>query len=313
LPGNPVEAIKNARNKALMRNILAQVGVRQPHFVVARDIPGITDGIRRLGLPLVLKPADDTGSNNVLLCQTGEQAERHAERILAHQVNMRGQRTAGVVLAEEYIEAAEFSVEMLTWQGETHCIGITQKSLTGFPYFVEVHHLFPALLSMEQAESIRATVRQALSALGIRNGITHTEVKWTPAGCMIIEVNPRPAGGMIPELVRLVTGIDMLEQYIRCAVDGPMAMQIRMQGVAGIQFLIADRQGVLQTCAGIERAANMADVVLVKMTVPQGSSVRPPQNAYHRLGYVIVHSEDATIAQQRLQEAISQIHLSIES
>lgn len=308
LPGNPVKVVKNARNKALTRQILQQAGVRQPRFVILHDVAEIAGAIEHVGLPLVLKPADDSGSNNVLLCSTREQAEQHTKKLLATQVNIRGQQTAGIVIAEEYLEAAEFSVEMLSWQGEATCIGITQKSLTGLPYFVESRHLFPASLPEEQAENIRTTVRQGLSALGIYNGTTHTEVKWTSAGSAIIEVNARLAGGMIPELIRLVTGIDMLEQHIRCAVGGPVVPQIKTQGVAGIQFFMADKQGLLRSFDGIEKAAKVADVVLVKVTIQPDNLIQPPQNAYHRLGYVIVHSENKEMAVQRLQEAMGQVH-----
>ena len=311
LPGNPVDAIKNTRNKALMRHVLKQAEVRQPRFTVVHDADGIVEAMEHIGLPFVLKPADDTGSNNVLLCQTQEQAERHARKILATRVNVRGQQTAGVVVAEEYLEAAEFSVEMLTWQGETTCVGITQKSLTGFPYFVEACHLFPAALPEAWAADIQATVRQALSTLGISHGTTHTEVKWTPAGCAIIEVNARLAGGMIPELIRLATGVDMLEQHLRCAVSEPAALQVKALGVAGIQFFMADRSGFLQGIEGMEEAARVTDVIQVKAMVRPETLVQLPQNAYHRLGYVIVHSENHEMAIQRLQEATSKVRMHI--
>lgn len=311
LPGNPVHAIKNARNKALTRQILKREGICQPRFAIVRDVAEITKAVEQIGLPLVLKPADDSSSNNVLLCLTQEQAEQQAEQILANRVNIRGQQTAGIVMAEEYLDAAEFSVEMFTWQGETTCIGITQKSLTGFPYFVESRHLFPCSLPEEQAENIRTTVRRALSALGISHGATHTEVKWTPAGSAIIEVNARLAGGMIPELIHLVTGIDMLEQHIRCAIGESVALEIKPRGVAGIQFFLAHTRGGLQSIDGLEDARRVADVVQVKTTVQPGTLVQPPQNAYHRLGYVIVHSENNEMAIQHLQEAANQVHMSI--
>ncbi|HEY1354496.1 MAG TPA: hypothetical protein VGF67_33205 [Ktedonobacteraceae bacterium] len=41
LPGSPVVALKNAHNKALVRQVLAQAGVRQPRFAVLQEIAGI--------------------------------------------------------------------------------------------------------------------------------------------------------------------------------------------------------------------------------------------------------------------------------
>lgn len=312
LPGNPPEALHKARNKASARQILDQGAILQPRFALVHSAAEVADTLGRLDLPCVVKPADDSGSNNVLFCHNREQVEAQVTRILAVQRNIRGQQTSGVALIEEYLDAPEFSVEMFSWQGETACIGITQKTLTGFPYFVETRHLFPASLPEKQSQEMIRTVRRALALLGINHGATHTEVKWAPQGCFLIEVNARLAGGMIPELIRLVTDIDLLEQQISAAVDNTISLQGKRQGVAGIQFLSAEKAGRLRAIAGLEAVAAMADVVAVKATAQEGGYVQPPQNAYHRLGYIIVQSVNAETAAARLHDAVEQVRIHID-
>lgn len=312
LPGNAPDALHRARNKMLTRQILAEAGLPQPRFAVVRTVAQVAAVFRNFSLPCIVKPADDSGSNNVLLCQDEEQVQQQVAKILATRLNVRGQPTAGVALIEEYLDAPEYSVEIFAWQGQMSCIGITQKSLTGFPYFVESRHLFPATMPDEESRKIVATVQRALKLLELEHGATHTEVKWKPPHCFIIEINARLAGGMIPELIHRVTGTDLLEQQIRSAVRGPVFQPRKSQGVAGIQFLLAHKAGILRELAGLERAANLADVVEVQAIVKPGSFVQPPQNAYHRLGYVIVHSPDTDSAAARLAEAMSQIQLSID-
>lgn len=311
-PGNPPDAIRKARNKLLTRQLLLQEAIHQPRFMGIQDIQLIDAALEHVGLPCIIKPVDDSGSNDVLLCQTREQAREQAAKILATPINVRGQRTAGIVLVEEYVDAPEFSVEMFSQHGQTTCIGITQKSLTGLPYFSEARHIFPAPLVEEQEEQIRATVLRTLTALGIRHGATHTEVKWTRQGCAIIEVNARLAGGMIPELIRLVTGVDMLEQQLCSAVDRPVSLQMNKQGVAGIQFLTAEKKGVLRAITGIEAVTQIKNIVATRLTARPGIFVQPPQNAYHRLGYVIAYSESAEETIASLKEALQHIHLAID-
>ncbi len=313
LPGNRPDDIRKARDKSLTRQILAEARICQPGFAIVRNVAEVAKAIRYVGLPCVLKPTDDSGSNGVVLCQTVEQAEGHAARTLAVKVNIRGQRTTQAVLVEQYLEGPEFSVEMFSWQGKTTCIGITQKSLTGFPYFVESRHLFPALLSEEQIAHMRETVIQALTAIGIQTGVTHTEVKWLPEGCAVIEINARLAGGMIPELIRLVTGTDMLEQQIRSVVDDTISLNTEARGVAGIQFLIADREGILLDIEGVNEAAKVPGVKVVQVTAKVGALVQPPQNAYHRLGYVIAHTDTTVSTQTCLQEAVNRIKLRLDN
>lgn len=309
LPGNHVEVIRKVRNKGETRRTLAQAGILQPEFAVIHDESEVEAAIRKIGLPCVIKPVDDSGSNEVRLCSNLETALQQVSQILGHKVNVRGQATVGAALVEEYVQAPEFSVETISWQGQTEVIGITQKSLAGLPYFVEAGHLFPAQLDRGQSNSMIRSVLDALQAVGFRNGAAHTEVKWTAQGCSIIEINGRLAGGMIPELIRLTTGIDLLEQQIFCSYQGPTVKGVVYQGTAGIRFLITETAGTVEQISGLDKAARMSNVKEVKVNVLPGDFVSPPQNAYQRLGYVIAHGPAAEETNRVLDQAIQNIQI----
>ncbi|MFJ6515814.1 pyridoxal-phosphate dependent enzyme [Streptomyces sp. NPDC091406] len=287
LPGNPEDAAAACRNKARLRETLATAGVGQPRFAVVTDEARTAGAVAEVGLPCVVKPADDSGSNDVLLCTTVEEAVAHAARVLAVHTNVRGLPTARTVLVEEYLDAPEYSVEMFSEDGEAVCVGVTAKHLTGLPHFVECRHLFPAELPDAVREELAETVRRALKAVGIRTGPTHTEVKLTEHGPAVVEINPRLAGGMIPELIRLATGSDLLEQQIRAAAALPVDLAADRSGHAGIQFLLADRPGTLEAVAGADEARALDGVERVTVTAREGAAVRPPQNAYDRLGHIV--------------------------
>jgi len=239
LPRNPVDAMRVCRDKSSLRQRLAAAGVRQPRFAVARQVREVRAAVAAVGLPCVVKPVDDSASNAVLLCRTGEQAVRHATSVLATTANVRGLPTAGAVLVEEYLAGPELSVELFTVDGETRLIGITDKDVTEPPYFVERRHLFPAVLQPAVAAAVEHTARAAVEAAGVTLGATHTEVKLTAAGVAVIEVNPRLAGGMIPTLVEHATGVDLLEQQVRAAAGLPVSLTPTRRRHAGIRFRLA--------------------------------------------------------------------------
>ncbi|WP_270168132.1 ATP-grasp domain-containing protein [Paenibacillus sp. SYP-B4298] len=303
LPGNSIEVIRNVRNKAETRSILAQAGILQPRFKVVRHESELDAAIRSVGLPCIVKPTQDSGSNGVRLCSSLEIAQEHMSSILSVKFNVRGQAAPEEVLIEEYVEAPEYSVETISWQGQTKVVGITQKSLAGFPYFIEAGHLFPAQLPPKQADAMNQTVLRALEVVGFSHGAAHTEVKWTEDGCSIIEINGRLAGGMIPELIRLTTGWDMLEQHLLCAYRGPDIRQVTYQGTAGIRFLMSKMEGQLAQVTGVEQAARMSKVKDVNVNIVPGEYVAPPQNAYQRLGYVIAHGESLEETARTLDDA----------
>ncbi|MFV8133046.1 pyridoxal-phosphate dependent enzyme [Streptomyces syringium] len=313
LPGNPVEAMATCRNKATLRETLAAAGVRQPRFAVVREADQVAAAVARVGLPCVVKPVDDSGSTNVLLCADEATATAHAARILAVRTNVRGLPTAGSALVEEYVDAPEFSVEMFSWDGGTECVGITAKSVTDGPHFVEHRHIFPADLPPATAEEITETVRAALDAAGVRLGATHTEVKLTAAGASVIEINPRLAGGMIPELVRRAGGVRLLEQQLRVAVGLPPELKPDTHGYAGIQFLLAPADGLLTAVEGTDAVRALPGIEAVTLTAAPGDTVRTARGAADRLGHVIACAGSGRRVAGALDAALRRIALTVEN
>lgn len=288
LPGNTPQAVRTCRDKAALRAALTVAGLSQPRFAAVTSLDAVPAAVAAVSLPCVVKPADDSGSNNVLLCHTLDEVAEQVKVILAITTNVRGQATARTALIEQYLDAPEYSVEMFSWRGQAHCVGITEKHLAGPPYFVETGHLFPAELPLPDGKLVRALVEQTLAVAGITFGPTHTEVKLTGAGPAILEVNPRLAGGMIPELVRLSTGVDLLEQQLRAATGlAPALEPSQAPAISGIRFLLAGRPGPFSRVDGVAEAAKIPGVRQVRVTAKPGAQVRPPRNAYDRLGFII--------------------------
>lgn len=290
LPGNSPAAMRTCRNKAALREVLSAAGVRQPEFGV------LTEGFAtaaaaavaaRVGLPCVVKPVDDSGSNAVLLCATLDELAEHARSILAVRTNSRGLPTARSVLVERYLPGPEYSVEMFGVAGEQVCLGITEKSVGELPHFVELGHVFPAPLAAADANRLESVVRAALAAAGVDFGATHTELRLTPDGPALIEINPRLAGGMIPELIHRASGVRVLRQQLRAVLGLPVHLTPSAHRVAGIRFLTADRDGELLGVAGIAEAGRLPGIERAELTAEPGRPVRPARNAYDRIGYLM--------------------------
>ncbi|WP_040951487.1 ATP-grasp domain-containing protein [Gorillibacterium massiliense] len=311
-PGSSPGAIRACRNKWLTRQKLREIGIPQPAFVAVHSPAEVISAVRAVGLPCVVKPIDDSGSNEVRLCRTLEEAERQAARVFGATFNVRGQLASRTALIEQFIDAPEYSVEMFAWQGELHCIGITEKQTMGDPFFVESAHLFPAPLSESKAVEIRATVRRALRHIGVIHGATHTEVKWTKEGCVLIEVNPRLAGGMIPEIIKLASGIDLIEAQLQAALGMAPELSPRRYGYGSIGFIMAEEDGRLLASGGVEDAACVQGVSQLVMHAKPGQPIRKPQNAYDRLGYIIAEGATPGKVSSSVQAAVSKIKLEIE-
>lgn len=290
-PTNAPDMIRACRNKARTREVLTAAGLPQPRFTLVRCAEETAAAVGLVGLPCVIKPCDDTASYGVKLCRSVGEAQEAVGLLLQRHTNVRGQPVIEAVLCEEYIDAPEFSVEMFAWQGDITCVGITQKRLAGLPHFIEVGHIFPAQLPPEQWDALESTTRQALGLLGNLYGPTHTEVKLTDRGGVIIEINPRLAGGMIPELMIQARGLNLLDNQLLAACGRPPELTPTRSCWAGIHFLTAPAEGRFAGVQNLDQLQSDPDVVQVDVTAAAGAAVRPPLSAYDRLGFVIARAD----------------------
>ncbi|GAB1516592.1 pyridoxal-phosphate dependent enzyme [Actinophytocola sp. KF-1] len=311
LPGNVVEAVVTCRDKAATRRALRTAGVPQPRFAAVAEPRGLAAAIARIGLPCVVKPVDDSGSNQVRLCVRPDEVHRAAGEIFMAGTNVRGQAMAGVVLVEEYLDGPEFSVETVVVDGAVVWSGVTAKSVTAGPWFVETGHLYPAPLPAATRRELVAVAEAALRAVRWHAGPAHTELRLTADGPKVVEINARLAGGMIPELVRLASGVDLVTQQLLIALGRPVRIEPSHDGHAGIRFLLAGRAGELSSVDGVDAVRRRPGVVDVAVTAGANAAVRPPRNAYDRLGHVIAAGDGTDEVVRELDAAVDAIRLRV--
>ncbi len=291
LPGADPEGIASCRDKWRLRERLEAAGVSIPK---TRRITSTREGRvawSELKAPVVVKPASGTGSRGVRRHDTRETFEAHVAELLSITLNERGLPVEPVVLAQEFIEGAEYSVEMLGQGQELELLGITAKHLGTPPYFLEMGHDFPAPLGPQDAERIAATAEAALRAVGMEFGPTHTELRLRGAEPVILEINPRLAGGMIPVLIEDATGIDVLEALLDTFLGQAPKLAPSRRRTASIAFLIPERAGRLERITPPAETAKEVTEVFLKAR--PGDALVREGSFRDRIGHVIATGADA--------------------
>ncbi len=281
LPGPDAGRVEQCRDKRRQRLALCQAGVPLPAFEAVGSVAAAVAAARDIGLPVVCKPADGTGSRGVRHCPDLPSVANHARRLLSHRRDERGAPTLPWLLVEEYVEGPEFSVETLA--GEV--VGETAKHVGPLPHFVETGHDFPA--RGPGVADVAALAARAVKVLGVDWGAAHTEIRVGRAGPVVVEVNPRLAGGQIPVLVGLATGIDLIGATVDRATGRPTALPPPGPGHASIRFLIAPAAGRLAGVHGQAAARAVPGVVDVTITARPGDVAGGTGCFLDRLGWVI--------------------------
>ena len=300
LPHPDPGAVRRCRDKFAQRARLQDSGLPCPRFASARTPEAAVAAATRIGLPVVIKPVAGSGSIGVRLCTSLDEAGAAARYLLATDPADLALPPQESVLIEQYLDGAEYSVEILGGQ----IIGVTRKHLGPEPYFVETGHDFPAPLSAADQAAIGGTAVAALRALGLGQGGAHVELRMTAAGPFLIEVNPRLAGGMIPRMIEEATGIDMIFQMVASAVGPAGIVRPTRFRAASIRFLVAGAAGFLREITGIERARRLPAVAEVGLTCTIGQEVVLSHSFRDRLGYVIAAADDGSIAARAAEAGV---------
>ena len=171
-----------------------------------------------MSLPVVLKPTDSSGSKGVSVLESLDSVELEDALEAA-----RGFSRNGILELEEYISYGfprvvggdVFVVDgKVTFWGLMSCL--RDEELGGL---VPVGEIYPSGLSREQDAAVREQVQGLVSSLGIRFGEFNVEVIVGPDGVpYFLELGARAGGNMIPVQLSDISGIDLVEANVRCAM-----------------------------------------------------------------------------------------------
>ncbi|MGW1073096.1 ATP-grasp domain-containing protein [Streptomyces sp. NPDC002537] len=310
LPGCSPRTLKNLTDKTWARARLAESGVPGPGFrpldAALTDPADRRAAVGGLGYPLIVKPADSSAGRGVV--RAGDESELDAAWDTAARFTKNG-----TLLAEEELIGDEISVETVTVDGHTAVLACTEKLSTRGDSFVELGQALPARLGDGLGERVRSVAVAALAAVGFDHGIAHTEMILTPDGPRVVEVNPRPAGDCIMDLIRLTTGTDVYGIAADLALGRPVdpaALDApEFTGGAAIRFLDAAAPGVVRSVEGVAEAARLLDPAherLVLLTRP-GDTVEAVTTNLHRLGYVVAVGADTALAVERAEHIAAMV------
>ena len=215
------------------------------------------------------------------------------------------------VLVEEYMTGREVSVETMSINGQVHVLAITDKLTTGPPYFVEMGHSQPAQFNIKTTERIKKVATDAILALGIENGPSHTEIIVTEEEPKIVEVGARLGGDCITtHLVPLSTGIDMVECCIKIAMKEKPALDARFNKASSIRYFNT-YAGKIQSIKGIEKALKIKGIREVTFVKKEGEIAKDINSSNDRIGFVIAQDNNVKKAINACEKAIRVIKIII--
>jgi len=304
LPGPNPASIERCCDKFTQRQLLAEAGVPIPAYRLATNATEIESAAAEIGLPVIVKPALGSGSSGVRLCRNADELAEHSTYLLGGQHLW---RSAPRVLVEEFAHGPFFSAHMMG----NEVIEIDAAEFDHPPHFVFRHFTCPAPLTDDEQERIANVARSCLPALGLGWGPTNVDLRWTKLGPVVIEVNPRVAGGTSPRLIQAACGVDLITEHIRLVVGNEWDLRRRHSHFAAAQCLNADRDGILDWIVGDSPAAALPGVAEVKLYIKPKAPIVRKGDYRDRIGHVIATSTNRHRTAAILRRAVELIDWSI--
>jgi biotin carboxylase len=284
LPGIDVDVTELCRNKWKLREKLAATRLHVP-FVMAANHDAIMQFAAINGFPLVLKDPSGVGSINVKICTTLIEAlDFFDELTLQHYA---------YVLVEKFVAGTEYSVETLSIRGQHQLIGITDKRLSPGG-LVEQSHIYPAALTQAEIAQIEPYIFTLLERIQHRHGPMHIEVKLDGEQIHLIEINNRPGGDYIWDMVNKVSGVNLVAETLCYAFEGqpdPLVRKARQR--YGAMSYIALFQPLLPSAIRLA-LANRTGLDRVQCKTPAQPTARKVSNSFERPGFILIGERDPT-------------------
>lgn len=309
IAGNDPLAVERSRNKLAQREALRDAGLPVPHFFSFAFTEVIPAVLPRVKFPCVIKPLSLAASQGVIRADDGAQFGRAVARIAAllgsPEIQVTRDPDLDHLLVENYIPGKEVAVEGLLDRGRLRVLAIFDKPepLEG-PYFEETIYVTPSRLSEEWQVALRDCAARSVAALGLTHGPIHAEFRVNDRGPWVLEIAPRPIGGLCSRALRFGPQRISLEVLlIRQVLDLGGADVDREPEASGVMMIPVPRSGIFEAVQGLKDAARVPNIEGIEITArlkdyvvawPEGSSY---------LGFIFARAAEPAEVESSLREA----------
>lgn len=309
VPGIDSATAAVCRDKQLMMRRFEQHGVPIGRRRVVSKVADIPEAVRDVGTPGVLKPSTGVASLFTVRFDSEDELDRWFGQFDAaasghHSAAIR--EMDGRWLVEEYLDGPGFSVESLTLNGETTHVAVCQKGEMSQPFFLETGHTCPAPVAPELRAEMQEVAGRAIRALGIADGITHAEMKLTSRGIRVLEVGARMGGGSIRQVVKLATGVDLLELTLELARGRKPDIAPLTDRAAASRSWFPERPCVVTDISGADALLDLPGIVAVNRWTRDGDVYRLPPDGYREVLGVVATGDTPEQATERAEGAVAE-------
>jgi biotin carboxylase len=313
---HPPEAVEASRNKFLARERFRAAGLPVPKYSRHSLQENPEAVAANTTFPCVLKPLGLSASRGVIRANDAVEfvaAFQRIRRLLElREIAQWKDEGDRYVQVESYIPGREFALEGYMRQGRLRTLALFDKPdpLEG-PFFEETIYVTPSREPADVQDRLVAAAQRAATALALTDGPIHAEMRCDDDGVWMLEVAPRPIGGLCAQSLRFNGGIPLEQVLLRNALGDEIG-ELSLDGpAAGVMMIPIPSAGLYESVHGLEEAAAVPCVEGVEITAKQGQLLVPLPEGASYLGFLFARGRNPSDVEHALRTAHSCLKFTI--
>lgn len=207
------------QDKAKFRNFLADNGFNVPNAKGYNKAEYALANIDYFNCPVIVKPVDSAGSKGVTRVDDPEKLPQAINHALECSPSKR-------FIIEDFLEKEGYSSDCDSFSVDGELVFCTFNN----QYFDEnaeneytpAAYSWPSTMPKWAQDELRSELQRLLTLLDCKTGLYNIETRFCKNGkAYIMEVSPRAGGNRLAEMLKYVTGEDIIERAMLAAVNQP--------------------------------------------------------------------------------------------
>lgn len=273
-------------NKYIMRDFCREHGFAYPKYKLCYTLEDAMDLLGEIK-KIIIKPLDSQSSRGVHIIETEEELKRYFPDALQYS------NSEKAILAEQYIEGREFTVDGLKTEDNYYVTAISKKQHFSYNQSIAKELLFSNYDDEYDYDMLRKLNQRMVVQMGLPFGLTHAEYKYMDGEFYLIEIAARGGGTKISsDIVPIISGINSNEIYINTLLGKKKEVSLHYDkkrcAVLGFFDFAA---GKVRAINGLEIVRNMKGVHEVGLNFQVGDIIGQAEDDRSRLGYYILYAD----------------------
>lgn len=312
LAGVSEAAAVRATDKAEMKKAFQAHQVAASRFRIVRSLEEVYAAAEEIGLPVVVKRVDSSGSRGITIVREKEGLAQAFEDALSRSAK-------DYALVEEMLKGTEIGVDGVVQGGRLIFLAPHEKFVyRSEKITIPAGHGFPYRGTQKAQEEIKVQMQRAVEALGLDNCSVNADVFVDGDRVYMIELGGRTGATCIPELISMYYGFDFYETILQNALGESLDLGHTQAGTddeASAQLtpcmaklLMSPVNGTITKIEEKRLAELRRDGTQIALDFPVGHLVEAMENGTTRIGHVVTKAERV----EALDEMVSRVYSCIE-